>query len=45
MSDELTMNGNKMTMEEVIYFVREQYPTIINSDEGVPCYKTREPLE
>lgn len=29
MADELTMNGNKMTMEELFYFVREQYPTII----------------
>lgn len=29
MADELTMNGNKITMEELFYFVREQYPTII----------------
>lgn len=29
MADELTMNGNKITMEEQFYFVREQYPTII----------------
>jgi len=38
MSDELTMNGNKITMDELIYFVREQYPTIIRnkSDERYP---------
>ena len=32
MSDELIMNGNKMTMEELFYFVREQYPMIIGDD-------------
>lgn len=35
MSDELTMNGNKMTMEELFYFVREQYPTIIGNDSKI----------
>lgn len=35
MSDELTMNGNRMTMEELFYFVREQYPTIIGNDSNV----------
>lgn len=32
MSDELIMNGNKMTMEELFYFVREQYSMIIGDD-------------
>ena len=31
MSDELMMNGNLITMEELFHFVREQYPAIINS--------------
>ena len=31
MSDELMMNGNLITMEELFPFVREQYPAIINS--------------
>lgn len=35
MADELTMNGNKMTMEELFYFVREQYPTIIGNDSKI----------
>ena len=35
MSDKLTMNGNKMTMEELFYFVREQYPTIIGNDSKI----------
>lgn len=35
MSDELTMNGNKMTMEELFYFVREQYPTVIGNDSKI----------
>ena len=32
MSDELMMNGNLITMEELFHFVREQYPAIINSE-------------
>ena len=32
MSDELLMNGNVITMEELLYFVREQYPSIISSE-------------
>lgn len=35
MADELTMNGNKITMEELFYFVREQYPTIIGNDSKI----------
>lgn len=35
MSDALTMNGNKITMEELFYFVREQYPTIIGNDSKI----------
>ncbi|MDD5804513.1 MAG: hypothetical protein PUE78_09440, partial [Clostridia bacterium] len=45
MSDELTMNGNKITMDELIYFVREQYPTIIRnkSDERYPILSKYNP--
>lgn len=41
MSDELIMNGNKMTMEELFYFVREQYPMIIgdNIEAILPYYE------
>lgn len=41
MADELIMNGNKMIMEELFYFVREQYPMIIGDDIGyiLPYYE------
>lgn len=35
MSDELVMNGHKMTMEELFYFVKEQYPVIIGSNSNI----------
>ena len=33
MSDELEMNGRVITMDELFYFVKEQYPTIIKNDQ------------
>ena len=32
MSDELEMNGHNITMDELFYFVREQYPEIIKNE-------------
>lgn len=40
MADELTMNGNKITMEELFYFVREQYPTIIGIEKTESVYES-----
>lgn len=35
MSDELEMNGLQMTMEELFFFVKEQYPEVINTMQTV----------
>ena len=32
MSDELEMNGRNITMDELFYFVKEQYPEIIKNE-------------
>lgn len=46
MTDELMMNGRRITMEELFYFVREQYPAIIkketNTNESVAIHGTKE---
>ena len=46
MTDELMMNGRRITMEELFYFVREQYPSIItketNTNESVAIHGTKE---
>lgn len=40
------MNGRRITMEELFYFVREQYPAIIkketNTNESVAIHGTKE---
>lgn len=35
MSDEFTMNGRRMTMEELLYFISDQYPPIIGNDSNI----------